>query len=161
MSYCLIAAAERTFGYTAEEIVGRKVNELMAEPYGSEHDEYIDRYERTGEAHAIGRIRTVTAKRKSGELFPIELSVTEIEVDEDVHYAAFIRDISEKAKLQEQLVERERLATIGTTAAKIGHELANPLNGMSLTIQLLEQRLNRQPNPPDSQVTVDRSKTKE
>ena len=148
------AAAERTFGYTAEEIVGRKVNELMVEPYASEHDEYIARYERTGEAHAIGRIRTVTAKRKNGELFPIELSVTEIEVDEDVHYAAFIRDISEKAKLQEQLVERERLATIGTTAAKIGHELANPLNGMSLTIQLLEQRLNRQPNPPDSQVTA-------
>jgi two-component system, LuxR family, sensor kinase FixL len=148
------AAAQRIFGYTAEEIVGHKVNELMAEPYASEHDEYIARYERTSEAHAIGRIRTVTAKRKNGEGFPIELSVTEIEVDKDIHYAAFIRDISEKAKLQEQLVERERLATIGTTAAKIGHELANPLNGMSLTIQLLEQRLSRQPNPPDSQVTV-------
>jgi PAS domain S-box-containing protein len=148
------SGAERIFGYTAEEIVGCKVNELMAGPYASEHDEYIARYERTGEAHAIGRIRTVTAKRKNGELFPIELSVTEIEVDEDVHYAAFIRDISEKAKLQEQLVERERLATIGTTAAKIGHELANPLNGMSLTIQLLEQRLSKQPNPPDSQVTA-------
>jgi PAS domain S-box-containing protein len=147
-------AAERIFGYTAAEIVGRKVNKLMAEPYASEHDGYIERYERTGEARAIGRIRTVTAKRKNGELFPIELSVTEIEVDQDVHYAAFIRDISEKAKLQEQLVERERLATIGTTAAKIGHELANPLNGMSLTIELLEQRLTRQPYPPDSQVTA-------
>jgi signal transduction histidine kinase len=56
--------------------------------------------------------------------------------------------------LQEQLVERERLATIGTTAAKIGHELANPLNGMSLTIQLLEQRLSKQLNSPDSQVTA-------
>jgi PAS domain S-box-containing protein len=148
------AAAERIFGYSAEEIVGSKVNELMAEPYASEHDGYIARYERTGEARAIGRIRTVTAKRKNGELFPIELSVTEIEVDQEVHYAAFIRDISEKARLQDQLVERERLATIGTTAAKIGHELANPLNGMSLTIQLLEQRLSKQPYPPDNQVTA-------
>jgi two-component system, LuxR family, sensor kinase FixL len=147
-------AAERIFGYAAAEIIGRKVNELMAEPYASEHDGYIARYERTGEAHAIGRIRTVVAKRKNGKLFPIELSVTEIEVDQEVHYAAFIRDISEKARLQDQLVERERLATIGTTAAKIGHELANPLNGMSLTIQLLEQRLNRQANPPDSQVAA-------
>jgi two-component system, LuxR family, sensor kinase FixL len=153
-------AAERIFGYAAAEIVGRKVNKLMAEPYASEHDGYIERYERTGEAHAIGRIRTVTAKRKNGELFPIELSVTEIEVDKDVHYAAFIRDISEKAKLQEQLVERERLATIGTTAAKIGHELANPLNGLSLTIQLLQQRLSKLRNPPDSQVmaTIQRLK---
>ncbi len=147
-------AAERIFGYAAAEVIGRKVDELMAEPYASEHDEYIARYERTGEARAIGRIRTVTAKRKNGEVFPIELSVTEIEVDQEVHYAAFIRDISEKAKLQEQLVERERLATIGTTAAKIGHELANPLNGMSLTIQLLEQRLKQEPSPPDSQVTA-------
>ena len=147
-------AAEKIFGYTAEEIAGRKVNELMTEPYASEHDGYIARYERTGEARAIGRIRTVTAKRKSGELFPIELSVTEIEVDQEVHYAAFIRDISEKAKLQEQLVDSERLAAIGTTAAKIGHELANPLNGMSLTIQLLEQQLSRQPSPPDIQVTA-------
>jgi len=92
------------------------------------------------------------ARRKSGKLFPIELSVTEIAVDQDFHYAAFIRDISEKVQLQEQLVENERLAAIGTTAAKIGHELANPLNGMSLTIQLLEQRLISQPSPPNDQV---------
>jgi two-component system sensor kinase FixL len=147
-------AAERIFGYTAEEVAGRKVNELMAEPYASEHDGYIERYEKTGEAHAIGRIRAVTARRKNGDLFPIELSVTEIEVDQDVHYAAFIRDVSEKNQLQAQLVENERLAAIGMTAAKIGHELANPLNGMSLTVQLLEQRLARQPNPPDNQVVA-------
>ena len=127
----------------ADEVIGQKVNMLMAEPYATEHDEYIARYESTGEARAIGRIRTVTARRKNGEPFPIELSVTEIAVDQDVHYAAFIRDISEKTRLQGQLLESERLAAIGTTAAKIGHELANPLNGMSLTIQLLEQRLNK------------------
>ena len=145
--------AERIFGYTRNEIVGQKVNLLMAEPYATEHDGYIERYEKTGEARAIGRIRTVTAKRKNGELFPIELSVTEIEVDDDLHYAAFIRDISEKARLQAQLVENERLVAIGTTAAKIGHELANPLNGMSLTIQLLEQRLRKQSNLLDTQIT--------
>jgi two-component system, LuxR family, sensor kinase FixL len=146
-------AAERVFGYSREEIVGHKVNELMGDPYATEHDGYIDRYERTGEARAIGRIRTVTAKRKNRELFPIELSVTKIAEDQQVQYAAFIRDISEKVRLQEQMVENERLVAIGTTAAKIGHELANPLNGMSLTIQLLEQRLNRQLSPVDSQIT--------
>jgi PAS domain S-box-containing protein len=146
-------AAERIFGYTRNEIVGQKVNLLMAEPYATEHDRYIEHYERTGEARAIGRIRTVTAKRKNSELFPIELSVTKIAEDQDVQYAAFIRDISEKARLQAQLVENERLVAIGTTAAKIGHELANPLNGMSLTIQLLEQRLRKQSNLLDTQIT--------
>jgi len=155
------ASAERIFGYAAEEIVGRKVNLLMAEPYASEHDAYIARYEKTGEARAIGRIRTVTARRKSGELFPIELSVTEIGSDEEVHYAAFIRDISEKVKMHAQLVESERLAAIGTMAAKFGHELGNPLNGMSLTVQLLEQRLARPSAATESQVasTVSRLKS--
>jgi PAS domain S-box-containing protein len=134
-------AAEQIFGYTRAEVVGQKVNMLMGEPYRLEHDGYIERYERTGVPHAIGRIRTVTARRKSGESFPIELSVTKVAENENVQYAAFIRDISEKTKLQAQLLETERLAAIGTTAAKIGHELGNPLNGMSLTIQLLESRL--------------------
>lgn len=146
------AAAERVFGYNREEVTGKKVNMLMAEPYAHEHDGYIARYESTGEPRAIGRIRTVTARRKNGEIFPIELSVTQIASGEDVNYAAFIRDISEKVKLQQQAVENERLATIGTMAAKFGHELGNPLNGMSLTIQLLEQRLRRQSQTLDEQV---------
>jgi len=80
--------------------------------------------------------------------------VTKIAGDEEVPYAAFIRDISEKNRLQAHLMESERLAAIGSTAAKIGHELANPVNGMSLTIQLLEQRLGRQIRPPDDQTNA-------
>jgi PAS domain S-box-containing protein len=153
-------AAERMFGYARSEIVGQKVNELMAEPYASEHDEHIERYKKTREARAIGRVRSVTAKRKNGELFPIEISVSEMEGERDIPFAALIRDVSEKNRLQSQLIESERLASIGATAAKIGHELANPINGMSLTIQLLEQRLSQQINPPDQQtkVTVKRLK---
>jgi signal transduction histidine kinase len=126
----------------------------MAEPYASEHDGYIARYEKTGEARAIGRIRTVTGRRKNGESFPIELSVTEIEVDDQVHYAAFLRDISRTVDLYTRAVENESLAAIGSTAAKIGHEIANPLNGIYLTLQLVEQRLARQPSA-DERVTAD------
>ncbi|MGH7808895.1 MAG: PAS domain-containing protein, partial [Candidatus Binatia bacterium] len=129
-------AAERIFGYTKAEVQGKKVNLLMAEPYASEHDGYLARYETTGEPHAIGRIRTVSARRKDGTIFPIELSVTQIASESEVNYAAFIRDITEKVKLQQQAFDSERLVTIGTMAAKFGHELGNPLNGMSLTIQL-------------------------
>ena len=146
-------AAQRIFGYRPEEVVGQKVNMLMPEPYTSEHDGYLERYERTGEAHAIGRIRTVTAKRKNGESFPIELSVAKIASDQEAQYGAFIRDISDKVRLQQQAIESDRLATIGTMAAKFGHELGNPLNGMSLTVQLLEQRLKKQSPALDEQAT--------
>lgn len=134
-------AAERMFGYTLAEVRGQKVNMLMADPYAQEHDSYIERYERTGEQRAIGRIRVVTARRKNGDAFPIELSVTKIHADQEIYYAAFIRDISEKVRLQEQLLDHERLAAIGTTAAKLAHEIGNPLNGMAIALQLLQRRL--------------------
>ena len=134
-------AAEKIFGYSKHEVEGKQVNLLMPEPYASEHDGYIARYEETGVPRAIGQIRTVTGRRKSGELFPIELSVTEIAVDEEVHYAAVIRDVSEKVRLHDKAVENERLATIGVTAAKLAHEIGNPLNSMTLSLQLLERRL--------------------
>ena len=145
-------AAEKMFGYARKEIVGNKVNVLMADPYASEHDEYIARYERTRAAHVIGAVRTVMAKRKSGELFPIEISVAEIATDQQVPYVAIIRDISENTRLQAQVVESERLAAIGSTAAKLGHEIANPVNGISLGIELLEKRIAKQADAPDPEL---------
>ncbi|MEM9452896.1 MAG: PAS domain S-box protein [Myxococcota bacterium] len=146
------AAAEQMFGYTAEQVLGQKVHILMAEPYASEHDAYVERYERTGQAHAIGRIRSVAARRANGEVFPVELSVTEVELGQTARYGAFIRDITDKMKLQERLLERERLAAIGTTAASFAHEIGNPLNSMHMHAQLLERRLDRQPEAVDARV---------
>ncbi|HXG21716.1 MAG TPA: PAS domain S-box protein [Methylomirabilota bacterium] len=145
-------AAERIFGYTRAEVQGQNLQLLMPEPYASEHNKYIARYERTGERRAIGRIRSVAARRKNGEVFPIELSVTEFTLGGDVRYGAFIRDISEKVRLQEHLMDRERLAAIGATAAKLVHEIGNPLNGMAVATQLLERRLNRQRETSDEKV---------
>ena len=147
-------AAERIFGYTRAEVQGQKVQMLMPEPYAGEHDSYISRYERTGQAHAIGRVRTVAARRKNGEIFPIELSVTETKTGSEVRYGAFIRDISEKVRLQEQLLERERLAAIGTTAATFAHEVGNPLNSMYMVAQLLERRLVKKRDLVDDTLTT-------
>jgi two-component system, LuxR family, sensor kinase FixL len=154
-------SAERIFGYTADEVVGRKINLLMAEPYAWEHDGYISDYQRTGKARAIGQTRLFMAKRKNGEQFPIEVSLTEVAADENVPYAAFIRDVSEKSRLQAQLLESERLAAIGTTAAKIGHEMANPLNGMYLTVQLLEQRLAKELAGSNGQIAANIKKLRD
>lgn len=140
-------AAELMFGYDADEVMGRSVKQLMTDPYATEHDGYVERYERTRKPHAIGRIRSVAARRKNGEVFPIELSVTEVDVGEHARYGAFIRDISDQVGLQEKLLERERLAAIGTTAASFAHEIGNPLNGMYMHAQLLERRLAKQAEP--------------
>ena len=148
-------AAENIFGYAADEVIGKKVNLLMAEPYQREHDRYIAHYQQTGEKRAIGKIREVAARRKNGEVFPIELSITELGENDEPRYAAFIRDVSEKAKLQADLLERTRLATIGETAAGLAHEIANPLNGLSMSVELLERDM-RSKIDADAQATFNR-----
>ena len=140
-------SAERMFGYDKAEIAGQNIGVLMTEPYASEHDGYVRRYENGGPPKAIGRIRSLTARRKSGEVFPIELSVTEVARGEGEHgrYAAFIRDVSERVSLQAKLVESERLAAIGTTMSVFAHEVGNPLNAMFIAVQLLERDLAKIP----------------
>jgi len=147
-------AAEKIFGYEQDEVVGKKIDMLMAEPYAREHDRYVEHYEQTGEKRAIGRIRTVAGRRKNGETFPIELSVTQVATGKEVNYAALIRDISGKVKRERELAEHSRLAIIGATVAKLVHEIGSPLNGMYLTAQVLERRLNSAGTLPDPDVNL-------
>src|SRR6185295_7819436 len=118
-----------------------------------DHDEYIAKYRATGAAKAIGRIREVHARRKSGEVFPIELSVSEARVGDEVIYSAIIRDMTERQAIQSELIaarqlaqQRERLADIGAITARIVHDLGNPLAGVSMQAQLLVRRTRRDPS---------------
>lgn len=132
------------FGYEEGELVGTDVRRLMSEPYATNHQSYIDHYEATGEKKAIGQIRQVSAKRKSGEEFSIELSVTQLSESEDgARYGAFIRDVSDRVRLQGELMHQERAATVGTTASMLVHEIGNPLNNMALQLQALRRRLKK------------------
>ncbi len=96
-------AAEQVFGYGADEVLGQNVTMLMPQPYRDEHDEYLRRYQRTGEAHAIGRIRLVEGRRKSGETFPLELSVSESRLGSEVLYTAILRDTSQRVATEAAL----------------------------------------------------------
>ncbi len=96
-------AAEAVFGYRAEEVVGRNVNMLMPSPYREEHDGYLARYADTHEPRAIGRVRDVSGRRKNGELFPLELSVSEAQVGDEVIYSAVLRDVTERRRTEAAL----------------------------------------------------------
>jgi len=100
-------SAEEMFGYRAEDVLGQNVGLLMPMPYSREHDSYIRNYEKSGDAKAIGRIREVKARRKGGEVFPIELSVSEARLGEEVVYTAIVRDATARQEMEEDL-RRER-----------------------------------------------------
>ena len=102
------AVAERIFGYAADEVTGRNVNLLMPSPHSEQHDEYIARHIRSGEAKGIGTAREREGKRKDGTIIPIETAVSEVRLPGRRLFAGIIRDISERKRAEEALRESRR-----------------------------------------------------
>ena len=96
-------AAEKMFGYTSAELIGQNVKLLMPSPFKEEHDGYLQRYLETGRARILNVPREFVAKRKDGSVFPIDLSVTQ--VDHSEYFTGVIRDCSERKELQKHLLE--------------------------------------------------------
>jgi two-component system, LuxR family, sensor kinase FixL len=127
------AAAERLFGYSAAEMVGKNVKILMPTPYRESRDGYLDRYQLTGERRIIGIGRVVVGERKDGSTFPLELSVGEMAAGPRRYFTGFIRDLTERQKtearlqeLQAELVHVSRLTAMGEMASALAHELNQP-----------------------------------
>lgn len=100
-------AAERMFGYQNEEIIGQNVKLLMPQPYSGEHDQYLERYNETGEGHIIGIGREVMGKHKLKGEFAIDLSVGEVRETDQVFFVGIIRDISDRKAAEETLRRQE------------------------------------------------------
>lgn len=98
-------AACKLFLCAPEEVIGQNISTLMPQPYKSQHDEYIHRYQRTGEPHIIGIGREVTGLKKDGTTFPFRLGVSDVPFAGRKIYAGFIHDLSREKEAEEQLKE--------------------------------------------------------
>ena len=147
-------AAERLFGWTPDEVVGKNVSMLMPEPYRSAHDGYLQRYYRTGERRIIGIGRIVVGERKDGSTFPMELSVGEVPVTEGRFFTGFVRDLTERQhtetrlqELQSELVHVSRLTALGEMASALAHELNQPLSAIANYLKGSKMLLEREVVP--------------
>jgi two-component system sensor kinase FixL len=94
-------AACSLFQYLPEEVIGKNVSFLMPPPDKQQHDEYLERYQRTGQAHIIGIGRDVTGLKRDGTQFPFRLGVSEVQFLGRKIYAGFIHDISHQREAEE------------------------------------------------------------
>ena len=129
-------AAERLFGYSSAEVLGRNVDMLMPSPYREEHDSYLSRYLATGRAKIIGSGREVQGRRKDGTTFPLHLSVGEMTIDGERRFTGILHDLTRRVEMEGQLREQAALARLGEMAAVIAHEVKNPLAGIRGAIQV-------------------------
>ncbi len=135
------AAAQRMFGYTEPEMIGKNVKLLMPEPDHSQHDGYIRHHVATGERKIIGIGRAVTGKRRNGDTFPLHLSVGEMEIAGEPHFTGILHDLSSRADLEDRLREATAMARLGEMAAVIAHEVKNPLAAVRGAIQVIGSRM--------------------
>ncbi|UCC30502.1 MAG: PAS domain S-box protein [Phycisphaerales bacterium] len=96
-------AAEGIFGWTANEALGEKINVLMPAPHSEHHDEYMDYYLRTGDARCIGSRRELVGRRKDGTIFPVEVTVSEVDLPGRRLFTGIVRDITGRKRAEEAL----------------------------------------------------------
>ena len=135
-------AAERMFGYTVADILGQSITVLMDEPHASEYKKYIEKYNRNGSTELVGVGREVAGRGSSGNTFPMELDVSELEIEGHTLFVAIVRDISPRKQAEQALYEAQIAALESARAkfefiANVSHELRVPMNGMLAMINLL------------------------
>ncbi|HTV53857.1 MAG TPA: PAS domain S-box protein [Terriglobia bacterium] len=135
------AAAEKLFDYAAGEVIGCNVKMLMPAPHRQNHDDHLARYLRTGERHIIGIGRQVEGLRKDGTIFPMELAVGEVKLGETHIFTGFVRDITARVKIEQDLRQAQRMEAIGQLTGGIAHDFNNLLTVISGNLELLEKRL--------------------
>jgi len=120
-------AAAGIFGYELDEVIGRNIKMLMPKPQRDLHDNYLQRYNDTGEMHIIGRGREVEAQHKDGRIFPIHLSVSNVELGGKTVFTGIIRDLTGRKELETKLIQSQKLEAIGQLSGGIAHDFNNLL----------------------------------
>lgn len=139
-------SGERIFGYSAIELIGQNIKILMPEPYQSSHDGYLSNYRNGGAAKIIGIGREVSGKRKDGSVFPMDLSVSVLQLEDGRHFSGIIRDISDRKEAEktfEQLRHIQKMESLGQLTGGIAHDFNNFLAIIIGNLDFMNERIKK------------------
>jgi PAS domain S-box-containing protein len=132
-------SAEDIFGWSCEEAVGKHiVDTIIPMQYREAHLRGLEHFLTTGEGPILNRRIEIAALHRAGHEFPVELTVTAIRFESTWHFTAFLRDLTDKRRVEEALREARdeltrvtRLTTMGQLSASIAHEINQPLTAIA------------------------------
>ncbi|MBI1179374.1 MAG: PAS domain S-box protein [Alphaproteobacteria bacterium] len=146
--------AESIFGYRAEEVVGRNLRLLMPEPHRSAHDEFLSRYRRGEGGGFLGTgPRELMGERKSGEVFPLDVAISAVNVGDRRIFIGSLRDLAERKKAEARLSQAQKMETVGQLVGGVSHDFNNLLMAMQLNLELANMLAADRPDVSES-ITV-------
>ena len=145
-------AAACLFGYSPANMIGKDITCLMPEQYRNGHQNYVKTYLKTRTSKIIGQGRELKGCKANGEVFPIHLSVGELQIDGRIGFIGIIRDLTEKEQSRREAVDAHtrqshltRLSNLGEMTAGIAHEINQPLSAISAYTQASLRLLKQSP----------------
>ena len=130
-------AAEEMFGYARLEVLGKKVQMLFAPANRAEAADALMEYLNTGRGRLARRQIELSGLKVNGMEFPLELAVARVGADAGIEIAAFVRDVTERRALEEQLRQSQKLEAIGRLASGVAHDFNNILMSIMGAADLL------------------------
>lgn len=142
-------AAEKIFGYTAPELIGKRLHHILVSDQARElYNKKLPHFERTGQCVVVGTRVEMNATHKDGTRFPCEISISAFKIGDQWHSAGHVRNISDRrraeAQLKASIEEKEILLK------EIHHRVKNNMAVVSSLISLHEMRLSAQSNKEDT-----------